>query len=316
MEAQVEFLHEIDPPALFVTHMGDRSTTIDITSREVNREATCGDVSNALGSIWNGAGFMKAVTDSMRLRLYDYSTWSMNVFTRGTPNEAFIARELAHVPEPVIVPFVDALLMKDMMTRAISGKNRCQNMSTTDARFSIYTRRRKKFLGIMVRNRSGNFNQLFAIYLPRDGIRGSQTVCGDFLYGANRSPNLANWYFPHDVDVFRNMLIGKLAAHQRWSNRDFACPDISVAATIGRIVFTKEGLSLMCGNSGAGFVALHMLYEDRPAACISVADLEIVKSMCMQMTCIQTEIVNEIFQSRKIRSENESIWPRSVLNLS
>jgi hypothetical protein len=204
--------------------------------------------------------------------------------------------------------------MMAMLTMSIRGRQNCRDLSTSNGRFSLYTSKREGFIATIIRNRVGSYDALLAVYLSKESMRGSNLICGDLLYAANRSPNLVGWSFPPSVEIFRNILVGSLTEHQKL-NRRHACPDLSMELTKAHVVFTSAGVSLMCGSIDSGFVGLHMRYSaaEQHVVCLTYADQHIVNSFCAQMLQVREEMVNSMFASRKHRDRDMDSWPRAVV---
>ena len=80
---EVQFIHELVPPVLHIVRRpSGEAFKIHLNSRELLREATCGDVANGLANSRSVGDFESLVSNSIKIRKSLYDEWIRSIFTR------------------------------------------------------------------------------------------------------------------------------------------------------------------------------------------------------------------------------------------
>ena len=309
---EVQFLHELVPPVLYIVRPSGDTLNIQLHSRELLREATCGDIANGLARARSVGGFETVVFDFMKLRIGLYDEWIQSVFTKTELSHSVIARSLSEIHNPIHVPHVTMDRMVMMVERSLLSSFACIQLITSDGSFHVSTRISNKFLAVDVfdaRNVASSSSVSF--YLGLEAIKTSNLVCGDLLYSLNRirdrltSAGLVSM----SAEVLREKLVGTRA---QAITRRLACPD--VALPDGRLIFTSQHLSLMCGPDSEGWVGLHIRFGAHPQ-CVSTVDTWETNARCVELVSIKQQFLKGVFDSRATRLTDTEAWPRAILNI-
>ena len=307
----VQFIHELVPPVLYIIRPLGEPFSIPIRSRELMREARCGDVANSLVNLMSIGDFGNALDDAIRLRSINYDFWMMNLVTRSEIGVANFVRAFSEITPPIHVPRVSMDRMVMMLERSILGSFACQQLITSDAKYHLSTRMIvNKFLAIDVFLASSIASSV-SMYLHVDSIKTANLVCGDIFYALNRVSNILESYqlvVQSGAEAFRS----SLATTKTLFYRRLGCPDLGVSQ--GRVVFTREYISLVCGPDVQGLGGYHVRFNVHPE-CITELDAHGVDLRCDSLALYRGELLNQMFESRSVRVTNRDTWPASILNL-
>jgi hypothetical protein len=308
---EVQFLHELVPPVLHVVRPTGDPINIPLHSRELLREATCGDVANALVYVLDLVRIETVIFDSMRLRSSRYDRWKSSVFTRADVPLAVTARALAEVVYPVHVPVVDTDRMVMMLERSVLSSLACLQLVSNDGSFSLFTRIvLNKYIGVDIFEAQKFKPSFVSFYFSIKGLKTAHLVCGDLVYGLNRIREMivSRGLLGKTSEVWRDTLAG---SGVQTISRRMGCPDVGFSD--GRVTFTSEHLSLMCSHE-SGFSGIHIPFNPHPF-CLSFVDGWEASSRCQDLDSLRSLYLRTIFESRSIRWKERDSWPRAILNL-
>jgi hypothetical protein len=309
---EVQFLHELVPPVLFIVRPSGEPINIQLNSRKILREATCGDVANALIYVLDLVRIETVILDSMQLRSARYDRWVSSVYTRAELPLAATARALAEVVSPVHIPVVSVDRMLMMLERSVLGPLACQQLVSNDGSFSLSTRIViNKILGVDISETKNSMPSSVSFYFPIKGLKTAHLVCGDLVYALNRIHKMivSRGLLVNESETWRDTLAGSIV---QTIDRRMGCPDVGFSD--GRVTFTTQHLSLICNEDSGRFAGIQFPFNVHPV-CLSSVDAWEASSKCQDLGSIQTLYLQTVFESRKNRRVENQSWPRAILNL-